>query len=358
MSPPAFAEAPIVRALLRALLFATIIEAIFFRLLELPARLPLPAWAPDLRVTTSRAGMLMFFVAYGLSLGAMLSIAYASLRRPAWPGPLNALGSLGLLALTALGMSAAIFSQGPAFALGFGLIALTVSLGMLAGMFETRQDAAGRAFAILLAAALVCLTLQSAVDLSSMLPLRALPVRWHEPLAAAGRWLFFAAGALAYAAFAPRARADGAVRTAAAYGVPAMASFALILAVVARPAVLESVAGAAGPDGARSAIGILETSVAAAATFLVLFSALRAMMTPALRTNGYGLLFLLLSGVPHRIAYQHLLGVLGVALVSAADCAPPLPAIPVFIASPEPLEPGPAEPAGQPGPVTWPDDRS
>jgi hypothetical protein len=358
MSSPAFAEAPLVRAFLRALLFATIIEAIFFRLLELPARLPLPEWAPDLRVTTGRAGMLMFFVAYGLCLATMMAIAYASLRRPAWPGPANALGSLGLLALTALGLSAAIFSQGPAFALGFALIALAVSLGMLAGMYETRKDAAGRAFAVLLAAALVCLTLQTVLDLSSMLPTRPLPARWHGPLDAAGRWLIFAAGALAYAAFAPRARSEGAVRAAAAYGVPAMASFALILAVVARPAVLDSVAGAAGPEGARSAIGILETSVAAAATFLVLFAALRAMMTPALRTNGYGLLFLLLSGVPHRIAYQHLLGVLGVALISAADCAPPLPSIPVFISPGEAPGPAPVEPAAEPGPVTWPDDRS
>jgi len=315
MHTPSFSEAPLVRALLRALLFAASIEAIFHRLLTIPARSARP-WVEGLHVSTERAGLLMFYVAFALLIPTLLAIAYSTLRSPAWSGGLNALVWLGLLALTAMTISAAFGPRGPAFALGFSLLAAAVALAMLSGLYEARSDLAGRAFAVLLAGAVACMASSGAVDLLG----RIAPYRPGFPVAAvaaAGQWLFIAAGLLAFPAFAPEAGSrPGVVGHAAGLGLSAASAFTLIVGVVAHPPILSRLGASLGAAWPGSGAGIATTAAAAAALFLTLLTCVSIFNDPEGRGRAYGLLLLLLAGYPHGIAYQHLLALAGLALLT------------------------------------------
>jgi len=338
MLTPSFTEAPFVRALLRTLLFAASIEAIFYRLLTIPPTSSW-GWVEELHVSTARGGVLMFMVAFALLLPTLLTIAYSTLRAPAWPGGLNALVAMGILALLALGISAGLSPRGPAFALAFSVLAASVALAMLAGMYDARQDLAGRFFAVSLSGAIVCMAASGAVDLAA----RILPGRFAFPtaaVAAAGRWLFITSGLAAFPAFASETNASlGAAGRAAGLGLSVASAFTLVVGAVAHPPLLSRVGGALGiasTDSMGSIPDILRTSAAAAALFLTTQTALR--IFPAVEGPGraYGLLFILLAGYPHRIAYQHLLALTGVALVtgSARPRPPYLPVFPVETVAP------------------------
>ncbi len=315
-------EAPLLRSLLRALIFAACIETIFYRLLTIPSGAPAAPWVEALHASTGRAGALMFFIAFVLALPTLMAIAYAALRAPAWPGALNFFVVMGLLTLLALGVSSAVSPRGPAFALVFTFLSLLVGLAMLAGMFESRQDVSGKAFAVCLAAALVCMAAWTGSELSARLAGWSLPEMQRSAAAASGRWLLFASGVTAYFAFSPPGRSAGGVTTAAAsYGVSVATAFTLIFGVVAHPPLLSRVAPALQPDPAGSLSRVITTSAAAAAIFLVTLTIVRGMKDPAARTRACGLLFLLLAGYPYRVAYQHLLALLGLALLTAAGGA-------------------------------------
>lgn len=319
MPPPEMLEPPLLRAVLRALLFAAVVETLFYRLLTLPARSPGSPWLEDLHASTGRAGQLMFFVAFLFLLPALISIAYAALRHPRWPGLTNGVVAVGILTLTVLAVSASMSPHGPIFALGFGSLALMVQLGMLAGMFERRADPAGRIFAVLLAGAIVCMWLSNSVDLTERVSLPWLSPGLGAPATSAGMWLLFGAGALSFFALSPPApRAPGRAASAATYGLPAVSAFALIVGVVIHPPLLSRLGTGFGAAGSGALAVILTTSAAATALFLVLLTAIRGMRDPAFRTRAAGLVFLVLAGYPHRIAYEHLLAVLGVALITGA----------------------------------------
>ncbi|HZE87890.1 MAG TPA: hypothetical protein VE404_00010 [Verrucomicrobiae bacterium] len=323
MSSAAFLEIPLVRALLRTLLFTTILEAIFYRLLTLPPGLS-SAWTGDVQTSTSRAGLLMFLIGFALLVPAILSIAYAALRAPAWPHAMNPIVSIGLLAAAALGISAAFGPRGPLFALGFALLSAFVSLLMLASLYETRADLAGRLFAILLGAHVVASALAGAAELANQLA----PFRAPFPpiaMAAAARWLFILAGLAAFPAFAPGAAISGRpLERAASFGFSAASAFTLILGAVVRPASLSRIAAAPGVGPALSLPVVLRTTAAAAALFLTVLTACRCFARPETRLTAYGLAFVLLSGHPHRVAYEHLLAVCGLALLSATAAPKPL----------------------------------
>jgi hypothetical protein len=277
----------------------------------------------------------MFIIAFAFLLPTLLTIAYASLRSPAWPGGLNALVAMGLLAMVVLGISMAFDARGPVFALGFTLLAAMVGLAMLAGLYERDPEISSRVFAILLAGALVCATLSTSADLiRHVAPWRA---PFPEPaVAAAARWLLAGAGLAAFPAFSPDGPApSGAGRMAAGLGLSAASAFVLIFGAVAQPSFLSRIAGALRFGSSGSLSGILYISAAAAAVFLTLLTAFRCFSVAESRARAYGLLFVLLAGWPHRIAYQHLLALAGVALLTASR-APQPPVDLRMIAIPDP----------------------
>lgn len=310
-------EAPFIRALLRTLLFAACIEGIFYRLLTIPS-VSGWRWVEELHLSTSRAGVLMFMIAFALLLPTLLTIAYASLRAPAWPGGLNAMIAMGLLVLVAFGISSAVSPRGPAFAIGFTLLTATLSLVMLAGLYERSEEIAGRAFAVLLAGAILCMALYSAFDLAGRIAPFTAP--FSEPaLYAAARWLLIAAGLAAYPAYSPPERhRAGFAATATGVGVSTASAFALIFGAVAHPPFLSRIGSALGVASATPLSSVLSTGAAAAAVFLTILTASRCLGQPESKVRAYGLLFLLLAGFPHRIAYEHLLALAGVALVTAS----------------------------------------
>jgi hypothetical protein len=308
----------LLRALLRALVFAAILETLFYRLLTIPSESSEWPWLADIHLSTGRAGRLMFFIAFVILLPALVSLASGALRYPAWPIGLNGLVVVGILTLAALAISLSTGPRGPAFALGFGIVALLTKLLMLAGMFESRKDNAGRLFAVALGGSLLCMTAGDVVDLTGRLSVTWLPAALGSPSTHAGRWLLFAAGILAFFAFAPRVRGNRrAVEHAAAFGLPTATAFTLILGVVFHLPLLRRVGPGLGAVQADSVTLILTTGTAAAALFLVTMTAFRGLIDPYLRPRGYGLLFILLAGYPNAIAYEHLLSLMGVALLTA-----------------------------------------
>jgi hypothetical protein len=50
--------------------------------------------------------------------------------------------------------------------------------------------------------------------------------------------------------------------------------------------------------------------------FLFLFAVFRALADPRWRIRGYGLGFLFIAGIQYRIAYQHLLALIGLLLLT------------------------------------------
>ncbi len=328
MPPSPIFEAPLLRALLRTLLFAAILEALFYRLLTIPAESARP-WLEGVHASTARAGMLMFFVAFLLLLPTLITVAYAALRLPAWPPPLNGFISIGLLTISALGVSASVGPRAPSFALGFTVLGLLLSLAMLAGFFERQESPAARWFAVALGGSLTSISVAEAAGLASTLDLiPRSPVLISAALSSAW-WLLFAAGGLAYFAFAPLTvnGAGGRAGRLATLGLSTVSSFGLILGAFFHPAILQRVAPALGTGAGGMLADVFKVSAAAAALFLVSLTALRGLALPHLRAASLGLIFLLLAGYPRVVVYQHLLSLLGVVLITGS--APGATRIPV-----------------------------
>jgi hypothetical protein len=346
MQPSPVFEAPLVRALLRTLLFAALLETVFFRLISIPAGAGEQAWLNNLHASTNRAGMLMFFLAFLVLIPTMISIAYATLRLPAWPGYLNGLISMGLLTLSALAVSASVGPKGPAFALGFTVLGLLLSLAMLAGFYERQPTGAARGFAVALAGSLVCFSVAEGGGLAASLGLIPRSPVLEPASMAGGWWLLFAAGVLAFFTFAPGAEAGPRAGRAAAYGLSAATAFGLALGVIFQPAILQGIRPALGSGSWGLLPDIFRTGAAVAALFLVSLTAIRGLQRPALRPRALGLIFLVLAGYPRWVAYQHLLSVVGVVLITGSALPPrpahtrmgtpqgPSPPIPVGFASP------------------------
>jgi len=330
MSASPIAESPIVRALLRTLLFAASIEAIFARLLTLPASSESLPWIGGLRESTGRAGDMMSWVALAVLVPSLLGVAHAALRFPAWPGRANSLAAVGSLALVALWLSGSLLPQAPLLAAAFGPVALVVNLAMLAGMYEARSDVAGRAFAVALAGSLLCMNVHALADLAGRASTLSLRPTVRDAVAGAGIWLFLAAGALAFPAFAPSAaESGGRMERAATLGLSAAPAFALILGAATQSPILQRLIEGLGAETGPPAAVVLRSGTAAAALFLVVLTGFRGIGRPDLRARAYGLFFLLLAGYPHLHGYEHMLAVLGVALVSASP--PPRPSLSVGV---------------------------
>jgi len=162
------------------------------------------------------------------------------------------------------------------------------------------------------------MALSTVFDLAGrMAPFR--PPLSEPALSAAARWLLIAAGLTAFPAFSPPPRAPvGLAARAAGVGVSTASAFALVLGAVVHPPFLSRIGSALGVSSVASLTAVLSTSAAAAAVFLTILTASRCLTQPESKVRAYGLLFVLLAGFPHRIAYEHLLALAGVALVTGS----------------------------------------
>lgn len=312
---------PLLRPLLRALIFAVTIETIFNRLLTVPDHGESASFLGSLGSSTARAGSLMFMISVVLLVASLVALANGSLRTPLWRGRLNTLISVGLLTLCALGISASLGPRGPTFAAAFNLIALAVHLAMIAVLYESRLDWSGRIFSVSLAGGLLCMSLANLSSMGMGFPWIAIPTSLAEPAMIAGRWLLMGAGVSAYAVFFPAEQKPGPLISTATYAVPAATAFTLIFGVVLQPSLLSRMApGLVGRESGNLEL-VLTTGAAAAALFLIAATAIRGLANPFRRPRAFGLLLLLFSGYPHHVAYQHLLALLGVALLTVEDGA-------------------------------------
>lgn len=345
MPPPFITESPLLRALLRTLLFAATLETLLFRLLIIPETDDPESLFSGLHESAARAGGLMFFLAFVLVLASLVSLAHGALRQPRWRGGINTFISVTLLTLCALAITASTGPRGPFFAAAFGLLAMAAHAAMLATFFELRSDPAGRIFAVCLAGAMVCMTMSNL----AALPLAWIPAGMAAPAMVAGRWLLLFAGMAVFQAFSPpafRLLAAHPATHAAAYGVPAMGAFALIFGAVAHPPVLSRLAQGLLSHASGTLVLILTTSAAASALFLSSLTALKNMIDPLTSTRACGLILLIYAGYPHTVAYEHLLALLGVALLTV-QTLPVLPAPGRMIFTPqEAAAIRPADPGG------------
>ena len=305
---------PVLMAFLRSLAFVGITEAVFYRLLPAPASSQTGPMA-QLHASLYAAGNLTFHLAFFVVTLALMHVAYRTLRQSVWPRGFNAFLALCLLCLSALGVAAFTMGGGPGFAILFTVVSLTATLLLAMHAFSIAGSAWVRAFAVCYCGALVCSAVGTIARLAGdttswrsageQLHLRALP---------GGEVLLVAAGLLSFMAFyefgwdrSPHGPERGGTKM-----------LPLLLGLVAG-------AGLAGgcllaPE--RLALlgpnpGAARVIMLSAALFLGTTTAAAGLLDPDGRLQGYGLLLLLLAGFPMRIAYQHLLVVLGAALLFA-----------------------------------------
>ncbi|MGH9870138.1 MAG: hypothetical protein ACREAA_18500 [Candidatus Polarisedimenticolia bacterium] len=311
---------------LRGLLFAGCIEALFYRLAPLPDAVR-AGWEQRLLISLHRGGALMFFAAYLLVVVSLVSLSSRTWRQGRWPGWLNTFLSLGFLGLAALGVAAVGGARSEAFVLIFTALSLVIVLAICMHGFTTGWSASARAFTVAYGAAALCssahLAWQTAGTSTAWLrsPLfeQALP---------AGQTLLAAAAVCAFLAFHD-AGAPGAWSGAG----PA----ALAAAAVAASTLFGSGHLALDGDAHPARVTLMAGTV-----FLAGLTGASCLRDPLRRQTGMGLLLLVLAGFPLRIAHQQMLMVVGAALLMAPALVPRPVFLPLLIqpeASPTPDTP-------------------
>ncbi|HEY3176469.1 MAG TPA: hypothetical protein VGK94_12005 [Candidatus Polarisedimenticolia bacterium] len=320
--PPRALDSPLLAAFLRALAFAGLTEAVFFRLLPDPSAGLHPALLDRIHASLSRAGNFTFFLAFFIVFLALVHIAYRVVRFRIWPAGLNGFLSTCLLCLAVLGFSAMVTERGPAFATGFTLLALMILLLVAMHAFAVTGSASMRAFAVLYSAA----ALSSAVgtigwSLGSLQ--RELgsgqgtlvPESVSAAALSAGRLLLGGAGVAAFVAFSDgwgeTERGKERLRMALLLGALAGAGYAA--GCLLAPPALALHPAPAGPV----TVAILSWSL-----FLGVTTASINLFGPGRGPFAYGLVLLVLAGFPLRIVHQHMLAVLGAVLVFAPQTEP------------------------------------
>ncbi len=310
---PEPAETPMLMAFLRILAVVGLTESIFYRLLPDP----LPAASPSLlnRVHgwLDGAGQVAFWLGFFFCLAALVTIAWNSIRRKLWPAGLNGFLSVCFLSLTALSASALVVRHGPAFAMGFTLLAILTLLFMASHAFSVTSSRWEKGLAVFYSAAVLCSMVDSFIAFSEQLALLdsgpgSVLSDLGEPALAAGTLLIAATGVCAFMAFCDQGRS-------VSPGGPPLWS---VILVSAAPAVGFAAGCLVAPPG-QALLGPEPEPIAvvllSAAIFLGSMTAAVSLLGPQKRALGYGLLLLMLAGFPLRIAYQDLLMVLGSALV-------------------------------------------
>jgi hypothetical protein len=310
---------PLLATLLPALLYAATLELLVGRVLaprgglfSIPGRQSHPL----VRVLVEQAGVTLLNFAVMMAVAVIVVLGVTSLRagpgrrpRASWVGP-------GLI-LIGIWSIARIFFHSSALDLAYQFLSLGIALGILSRFFAEAEQPQRRAFAVLGAAALAC---GAYVAVSSLLAEAGGPLlRFHEAGRRSGEILSLACGALVPALLpweppeSQRTQGGGFPQATLA-AIPA--GLFLLLFTRRPPPGMSPRRWDMGwswdlllPD---ELLGLLYAGV----LFLVFFILLRALSDPRWRIQGYGLAFLFLAGVHYRTSYQHLLGLLGLLLLT------------------------------------------
>lgn len=309
--PPRALGSPLLLALLRALVFVGVTEAIFLRLLPASSVAPSDGLLGHLRVSLEDAGSFTFFLAFLFVTMALINASYRTLRHRLWPGGLNGTLAVGMLCLAALGISAMVMEHGPAFAIGFTLLALVTALLIAMHAYSTSAGTWPRLFAVCYGGTLVSSAVGTVARLSGGIAALDVSRELASRATSAGEILLAASGVASFMAFFDferRGELGGATGLAFLMGALAATGFAVgCLIAPGRVALL-------GPDVAVWRVLMLSTAL-----FLTTMTATASLLDPSRRLQGYGLLLLLLAGFPLRIAYQHMMVVLGSVLLFAPE---------------------------------------
>jgi len=310
VSPPV--SSPLLLAILRALVFVGLTEAIFYRLLPAPSRLAFQSALDRMHDSVDRAGSLTFILAYLLVTLGLLVVAHRSLRVRLWPAGLNGFLVVCLVCLSGLALAALVSAPGPLFALAFSSLTLVAFFFAAMHSFTMEKSRRARAFTVAYSAALLCSMAGTFAGLGPALPggLRDRFNAWAEASLGAGSVLLSAAACFAYMAFADFGRSRhrvGGMRW-MALGIAAAAALGLAAGSTLAPPRLALL----GWNPAPWEVILLSFTV-----FVSTLTALLSLLEPVTRLTGYGLLLLVLAGYPLMIAHQHLLAVLGSMLIFA-----------------------------------------
>jgi hypothetical protein len=306
---------PLLRTILPALLYAAGMEMVLSRIVSprhglfaIPGRHA----NPFLRTLLDQIDVTLFHFALLLSVVVVILLGMASLGTGARKSPFSSWVGPGMILLGVWSL-ARFFLDTPALNLAYQLLSLSLALGILVALFGTADTRASRAFAILVAAALTC---SAYVGVSHLLnEMGAAPFRLHDAVRRSSELLALASGALVPALVASN---DGKEEDGFAPALLAAVPAGLFLLLLHRRAT-------GPPEPQRWSMGWswdlplpadLMGLLYAAVLFLFFFALFRALWEPRWRLRGYGLAFLFLAGLHHRIVYQHLLALMGLFLLT------------------------------------------
>ncbi len=313
---PSGPDSPLRLALLRVAAFAALVEAVCIRLLPRPlgpAHAGRSEWLGFIDENTAQSGSTAFVVSLVLCLSLLMGQTTRALgRRPgdAWRSGLVA---GGLMALITISLSAALIPVGPAFVAGFTLLALVIVILVIGQRYAGLATGWQRCFAVLCAGAASCSALSQLAQVGAVsgsvgmaIPAEAI----RHSASGAALLLAAAAGACSYLAWMEAVHEttrfgwrslEGAVSGAGSLAFAAICIFPVRgSAISALPEAWPAVAAAS------------------ACLFLAGLTALSNIFAPGRARVGYGLLFMILAGIPLRTVLQNLMLVLGCLLLFEA----------------------------------------
>jgi len=274
---------------------------------------------PRLAAFLDSLGYTFFNFSVVMAIGLLCVIGFASRPLRIWPSPWSAWIGPGLVLFSLWSLLRAFVPTLAPEGL-YHLTSLVLALGLLSAFFTESAGTGQRTFAVLLAAALMC-SAWTAIS-EGLRRLGALPL--EVPSGRAGELLALAAGAVA-PGLIPHRHHERSIKHAFPHATLAAIPAALFFLVYARRA--------GDPFGApRWSLGWtrdlplpegFDGLLYAGVMFLFLFALIRALSDPAWRVRGFGLAFLFLAGIQYRIAYQHLLGLIGLVLLTRGGLAAP-----------------------------------
>jgi hypothetical protein len=341
-TPPAERLHPVLRSLVPTLLAAAAAEMIVSRLLTQGSVFWPAAGSPDRIVAgfLDHLAFTLFNFSMVMAVGVLALMGIAGLVYGAGIGPLGRALATAWVGFAFWGLFRA-YLNGPLAQALFSVASLLLALIALAPLFGGASRTAARAFTVLLGASLACGAVAAILEAlggpGTAGPTLVLSAR------RAGELLALAAGAVATALVPfpdPESDSAAAFPPALLAALPA-AAFFLMQASTGRSGVTPRwTLGWLGEHGVPPVLGGL---VHATVMFLFLFAVFRALADPRWRIRGYGLGFLFIAGIQYRIAYQHLLALIGLLLLTRG-------AVPEAV-TPANASPPPREPARAPGPV-------
>ena len=249
-------------------------------------------------------GQLTFSFAIIMALGVLMLLGFVSMRLRFWPAPMPIWLGPCLVVFALWSPVAAFFPR--AMPLYHGL-ALLVAISMLGAYFGAGQRASARSFAVLLSASLACSTYGLVAESR---PAWDLP--WKHSALQSAELLALACGAVAVALLPSRTEDARAFSYATMAAIPP----GLYLLLGLRTDGTGSPPWDLGWMRELPLPDPFARLVYSGVMFLFLFAMFRALGNRHSRVRGYGLAFLFLAGIHHRIAYQHLLGLIGLVLLT------------------------------------------